>query len=201
MKHVFVETNFLIAVAQPNSDPSALRLLDRSGRDTTLHLPWCSRAEASRTLDRVIDQDLGFEKLMLQRALRERDKDPALHAMVQRFARQVREDRRIAKASIEASLDEVVKKVQIIPPSEKVVDRTLLLSRTKSLKPFDEMVLGAVLAKAEALFGDGERELYFCNLNKNDFSPFDRVGTTVAEPALAEAYQKCGLEYRPHFDL
>lgn len=63
------------------------------------------------------------------------------------------------------------------------------------------MILGAVLAKAAALHDEGERELFFCNHNKNDFSPHDRVESAVAEPKLDQAYRACGLTYLSHFNV
>lgn len=117
MKHVFVETNFLIAAARPDSDPSAVGLLERARNGgLVVHLPWCCRAEAARTLDTKINEDLGFERLMARRALRERDKDPELHAVVQRFAAMLREERRLAKADVTGALDRVLGSLQIIPP-------------------------------------------------------------------------------------
>jgi hypothetical protein len=62
----------------------------------------------------------------------------------------------------------------------------------KSLPPFDEMVLGAVLAHAGALHAAGETDLFFCNLNTRDFEP-----TTAND--LASAYAGAGLRYLDSF--
>ena len=45
MKHVFVETNFLVYLLRPFPTPEAQALFDRNGVDVTLHVPWCSQAE------------------------------------------------------------------------------------------------------------------------------------------------------------
>ena len=66
------------------------------------------------------------------------------------------------------------------------------LEAVKSLPPFDEMVLGAVLAHAGALHAAGETDLFFCNLNTKDFEP-----TTAND--LAGAYAGAGLRYLDSF--
>ncbi len=60
MKHVYVETNFLVDLLRPFPKKAATALRDRNGRDVVLHLPWCAFVEARRTLERVINEDLGF---------------------------------------------------------------------------------------------------------------------------------------------
>ena len=69
------------------------------------------------------------------------------------------------------------------------------------LPPFDEMVLGAVVAKAVDLHRNGERELFFCNLNKSDFSPLDSGGMAITRPNLEGEYARCGLTYLSSFDV
>jgi hypothetical protein len=71
----------------------------------------------------------------------------------------------------------------------------------KNLPPFDEMALGAVVAKAAELHRSGERELFFCNLNKSDFSPYDRGGMAITRPNLEAEYARCGLTYLASFDV
>ena len=74
---VFVETNFLVDVLRPLPSPEASALLDRHVRgEVQLWLPWCCAAEASRTLTRVIDEDLGFADRMVRFAASEYQKRP-----------------------------------------------------------------------------------------------------------------------------
>ncbi|MGD0679700.1 MAG: hypothetical protein ABSC94_30300 [Polyangiaceae bacterium] len=58
MKHVFVETNFLVSLLRPFPAQDALDLFARN--DLRLYIPWCSQAEARRTLTEIIKADLGF---------------------------------------------------------------------------------------------------------------------------------------------
>lgn len=203
MKHIFIETNFLIGVARPCPQDTAEQLLRRNGHDVTLYIPWCSITEARRTLQRVIDDDLGFDQAMLKFAVRELlpAGDHAVHATLQDFARRAREARRVAKAGANATIDALVRTMQTIQPSPDVVAETMRIWTVKMLPPFDEMVLGAVVAKAAELHRNGEREIFFCNLNKSDFSPLDSGGRAITRPSLDAEYARCGITYLSSFDV
>lgn len=203
MKHVFVETNFLIAVARPLPHPRAEKLLADSRRGVVaLHIPWCAVTEARRTMQRIINDDLGFDTEMLGFARKELfPADKAKFAIVQELAATVKAARRLALADLNSKIDAVVADMRIIPPSAEAVNQTLSIWTIKSLPPFDEMVLGTVLAKAIELCQAGERELFFCNLNKSDFSPEDKGGLAITRPELTAAYAACGLTYKPSFDV
>jgi hypothetical protein len=58
--------------------------------------------------------------------------------------------------------------------------------------PDDTLVLGAVLTKASDLHAAGERDLYFCNLNKRDFAPETRL-------ELEREYNMVGIQYLDTF--
>jgi hypothetical protein len=80
----------------------------------------------------------------------------------------------------------------VIEPTKAVVTRTLAVFAVRELKPFDEMVLGAVLAKATDLYQAGERDLFFCDKNTRDFDPTNR-------PLLEAEYKGCGLTFKDSF--
>lgn len=203
MKQVFVETNFLIGVARPCPQDAAVKLLSRHGNDVTLHIPWCSLPEAKRTLQRIIDEDLGFDSTMSKFAVQELKPRGELTELgvLTNFAKKVREARYLAKAGIDARIDVIARTVEIIPPSTSVVNETLRIWTVKDLPPFDEMILGTVLARAAELQQQGEREIFFCNLNKNDFSPYDKGGMVVTRPTLDAEYARCGITYLASFDV
>lgn len=194
--HVFVETNWLIEVARPIPAPEAQRLLERSrAGDLQLHVPWVSVHEAKRTLDRIIREDLGFPETMMGFVVAEfiagrltpQDKQVA-DALAARGA----QNRKYAIANIGPTIDALLGGVEIIAPSEPAIAKTLALYSVKSLKPWDELVLGAVLTKASDLHAAGERDLYFCNLNKRDFAPETR-------PELEREYNMVGIRYLDTF--
>lgn len=203
MKHVFVETNFLLGVARPCPEKAAVKLLSRHGKDLTLYVPWCSLPEAKRTLQRIIDDDLGYAESMSQFAVLTLKPSGELKLLgeLTNFAKRVRAARRLAKAEIEATVDGIAKSMEVISPSAAAVDETLRIWKVKELPPFDEMILGAVLAKAAELYQQGEREIYFCNLNKSDFSPYDKGGMAISRPTLDVEYGRCGISYLSSFDV
>jgi hypothetical protein len=74
-----------------------------------------------------------------------------------------------------------------------VVRRWLLeVFKVKSLKPFDEMVLGAVLSRATELYAANERDLHFCDLDGHLASQ---------HPPLVAEYESCGLTVHQDFGV
>lgn len=197
MKHVFVETNFIIEVVRPLAAPEATKLFARRGKDIELHVPWVAVVESKRTLDRIIREDLGFDAPMLKRAATELktgviSKDDM--KLLQQFVERTKKDRTDAIKKIAANVDAAAAAMNVIDPTKEVIVKTLNLYQVKSLPPFDEMIMGAVLTQAEALAKKGETALFFCNLNKNDFDPTNR-------PELTAEYASCGLTYLPSFKV
>lgn len=203
MKHVFVETNFLLEVVRPCPQAAAEKLLRRNGSDVILYIPWCSVTEARRTVHRVIDDDLGFDQAMMKFAMREflPAGDRTSLAVLNSFAKRAREARRVAKSATDAVITGHANNMSVIEPSPRVIAETLRIWTVKKLPPFDEMVLGAVVARAAELHDNGERDLFFCNLNKNDFSPLDGGGMAISRPNLEAEYARCGLNYLSSFDV
>jgi hypothetical protein len=197
VKHVFVETNFIIDVARPFPSPDATGLLKRAepGGDVTLHIPWVAVAEARRTLDRIIKEDLGFTDAMSKFVVREFLGGTVSRAdkkVIDALSARASAARKAAIQTIASAVDAAAGSAALIEPGKPVVTKVLSLFAVKSLKPFDEMVLGAVLTKAAELHQQGERDLWFCNLNKNDFDPSN-------QPGLAAEYHACGLRFLASF--
>lgn len=154
MKHVLVETNFFVDVLRPFPTFEAQQLLDRHGVDVTLYVPWCSITEAKRTMNRIVREDLAFVDGAgrFSRRLHRQDHAnvPVDLGAVRAFIELARTLRREALFDIVAKVDTLAARTTVIPPSQAVVQRTLTLFPIKSLLPFDEMVLGAVLAQARS---------------------------------------------------
>jgi len=163
MKHVFVETNFLIDLLRPFPSKDAERLFARNdGITLRLYIPWCSQSEAWRTLnDRILKEDLGFTEAMMKFAVQRWRADRTLFDMkeVQKVEALAKASRSAALTSLEQRLQDAMAKMERIDPTPPVIARTLQVFKVKSLKPFDEMVLGAVLSKATDLYAANEREL------------------------------------------
>ena len=196
MKHVFVETNFLVDLLRPFPAQDAERLFARNGKDVTLYVPWVSLVEVKRTLDRIIQEDLGFPDTMMRHAGRQTagaSLSKADHAVLVAFAKATEKERSSQLTSIGSRVDGLAKDLIVIEPNKEVIEKTLSVFPVKSLPPFDEMVLGAVLVKAAAVRASGGTALYFCNLNKKDFAP--KHATLEAE------YNACGLTYMASFNV
>jgi hypothetical protein len=194
MKHVFVETNFLVDLLRPFPSKDAQNLYARHDNvKLCLHIPWCSQSEAWRTLkDRIIDEDLGFTRAMMEFAVRRwlADRTAFDKREIDKLQHLAKADRAAALKSLDQRLEEVMATVKRIDPSPAVLVRTIKVFRIKTLKPFDEMVLGAVLSKAEALYAAGERDLHFCDLDGDLASQ---------HPPLRAEYQACGLAVHQDF--
>ncbi len=196
MKHVFVETNFLVDLLRPLSRSDATDLFARNSGGIRLYLPWVSVNEAKRTItSKIVYEDLGFAdrlkqfgvKLLNSRKITHTDMGP-----IQTLEQLVKQERTSALASVISDVDDAVSKMTVIQPSLGVVAKTVSLFPVKSLPPFDEMVLGAVLFEAAALHARGESALYFCNKNSKDFAP--KPGNL-----LGKEYAACGLTYKDDF--
>jgi predicted nucleic acid-binding protein len=197
VKHVFVETNFIIEATRPFPSPEAESLLQRqTGREIQLYVPWCSLAEAKRTVERIISEDLGFTRSMMTFASRIYMDEPTSFDKreIDKLKTLADAARAAAIRTKNARVDALAARIEVVVPSVSVVDTTLRLFHTKSLKPFDEMALGAVLSRAGELYAAGERDLYFCTLDRKDFGPSDGS-------ALQAAYAACGLTFRPELTL
>lgn len=197
MKHVFVETNFIVELVRPFPGSSAAKLHGRANQDVALYVPWVSIVEAKRTLTEIIGADLGFDVSLTKFAAQEFRSDRLSAAdkqIVDRLVSRAKTARANALRGISANVDAAVETMDVILPTEDVIRKTLALYPIKYLKPFDEMVMGAVLVKAEELYDRGERDLMFCNLNKKDFDPTKR-------PALAEEYERNSMTYHSSFEI
>lgn len=195
MKHVFVETNFLVDLLRPSPSKDADALYARNDNvNLRLYVPWCSQSEAWRTLNRVISEDLGFVEAMMRFTVRRWTADRTLFEKVEidKLRGLAKADHAAALTSLATRIQATVASIARIDPTPEVVARTLQIFTVKALKPFDEMVLGAVLSKASELFAAGERELYFCNLDGDLASQ---------HPALAAEYGACGLTVRQDFNV
>lgn len=195
---VYVETNFVIDLLRPFPKEGATELFARHRNgELTLLVPWCSIKEAQRTLERVIRTDLGFDdvagKAWAQIFRTNPDVWRARGASVQKYIEEVRRLSAEAWDTSEDRLANFAKQVHVIPPSERAIDFTLKLKRKKELKPFDEAILGCVLADAEMSRAIDSNRYFFCNLDK-DLRP-------TADNGLQAEYEEVGLTHLSNFEV
>lgn len=197
--HVFVETNFLVELLRPFPGPAATLLYERAQKgEVALHVPWVAVAEARRTLVRKTDEDLGFTDQLVKFAVAQLRAGKLARddkKVIDKLAEDAKRQRSQTLAVLNASIDDAVRNMRLIPPTEQVVSKVLALHAIKELKPWDELVLGAVLVRAAELRAAGEQGPFaFCNLDKKDFSP-------ARNPSLAAEYATNGIEYHHDFGV
>lgn len=194
---VYVETNFLIDLLRPIPTREAQRLHRRNGVDVRVMIPWCSLKEAERTLnDTIIKDDAGFadkaEALWGRLAQSDLAKWTPHGRSVQLFLKEVEEIHAASLAQNVQALEQFRQDVNVIGPSPRAMELALDFTRGKRMKPFDEAILGCVLADAELHASTVPK--YFCNLNRRDFAP--TIGNN-----LQRAYDDAGLIYLDHFGI
>jgi hypothetical protein len=198
VKHVYVETNFIVDLLRPFPSKGARDLALRNGADLVLHVPWCALTEAKRTLEGIIRVDLGFVD-NAGRFLRELGaaRDRAIATMRQeviQFIHEGRAARRDALFDFVDRLSAFARGVNVLKPSESAAQRAVDLFRRKSLTPFDEMIVATVLVDAAARHERGEGPLFFSSLNTRDFEP-------TSGNDLGREYGRAGLTYLPTFKV
>jgi hypothetical protein len=92
--------------------------------------------------------------------------------------------------NLEARLDglKAEKGLDIFPLSTDMLERSILLATEKlDLKPYDNSILAAILARAHELLKEGEQDLALCELD-GDLQPWDKNGNI--KPALTRLYDE-----------
>lgn len=185
MRHVFVETNWVVAYSAPAHQqvPAAAKLMDeaRAGQ-LKLYLPAVSISEARHPLRTKYQPRPVADSLRryLGWAAREgRVKED--HANIVRVVLDQYE------ASISAELDEVDERlaaiahspgIEVFALSERMLATAVHLSTLNlDLKPFDQAILAAVLVRATELRDTGSDDVVFCETD-GDLQPWDRQGGT-----------------------
>jgi hypothetical protein len=195
MRHVFVETNWVVACAAPahHKIPAALGLLDRAASgELKLYLPAICISEARRPIferfqsrheaDRVRQFLLWARDNRLVDANDEEATRRALDQMEGRI-----------KADLE-KLDEALeslkaaKGVETFNLSQLMLERCAGLSQAKlDLQPFDQAILAAILVRAEELHTQGIDQMDFCELDSH-LQPWDK-DSRLKQP-LTELYNR-----------
>jgi hypothetical protein len=206
MMHVFVETNWVFAVAAPahHKRPDAMELLERARRnELQLHLPSPCLIEARQPIltkcqprneADAIRQFLLWSKLS---GTISAEQDAITRGVLDRFEQQVRAELR--------QLDETIRGlrtragVNLYALNERMLSKTIELAEMNlGLKPFDQAILGAVLIRAEELREKGEADLCFCEMDA-DLQPWDKNGN--AKQPLTDLYDRSNVWVYGDFSL
>jgi hypothetical protein len=181
MRHVFVETNWVVAYAAPahHKIPAALELFDRAAKaEIKLYLPTICVAEARRPiLERFqsrneADRVRQFLLWARETGVVDATEDEATRRVLDRMEGRV-------KVDLER-LDDTFKNlkagggIEIFNLSQEMLERCADLSYLKlDLQPFDQAILAAILVRAARLQADGVDEMAFCELDSH-LQPWDK---------------------------
>ena len=206
MKHVFVETNWVFGFAAPahHKKSAAVELLARARRgEFRLHLPSLCLTEVRNPLRSKCQPR--YEANAIRDFLELRGNSSqltaegldAIHSVLNRFESSV--DSELALLPLILSMLRTEPSIDVFALSDPMlsmaVDLTLI---DLALQPFDQCVLAAVLVRARELWDAGERELCFCELDK-DLQPWDRPRNR--KPLLADLYDQARAWVYGNFEL
>ena len=192
MRHVFVETNWVVDYCAPAHQRSlaAIELLRQAEAEKIkLHLPAPCLAEA-RSVIRVkfqpkeagrLREYLKWAKLEGHIAASEED---ATRRVIDQFEGLVKQDLDSLEERLQALKE--AKGLSVFPLSAEMLERSVWLTTERlDLKPFDNSILAAVLVRASELGREKESDLAFCELD-GDLQPWDKNGHS--KPALTRLY-------------
>jgi predicted nucleic acid-binding protein len=205
MKHVFVETNWVVGVASPvhHRVPDALDLLERAGRgELQLHLPSICITEARRTIPTRFqprhEADAIRKFLSSPRPGSITDTDAqTVRRVLSMYEQQVKRELK----QLEETLQSLLKQpgLEVFPLNERMLKYEVELSPLElGLHSFDHAVLASVLGRADELKAAGEAELAFCELD-SDLQPWDKEGR--AKQPLASLYDERWIWVYGNFTL
>ncbi len=195
MRHVFIETNWVVAYAAPahHKIPAALELFDRAASGgIKLHLPVICISESRRPIFERFQSRNEADRVR-QFLLWARDSG-MVNANEEEATRRVldRMEGRV-KADLEG-LDEALnnlraaKGIEIFNLSQKMLERCAELAHAKlDLQPFDQAILAATLVRAEELISEGVEQMDFCELDSH-LQPWDK--DSRPKKPLAELYDR-----------
>lgn len=186
MRHVFVETNWVVGYAAPahHRVPEAVELLERAARGKLrLLVPTLAISEARKK----IVHESRFGPRTEAKAMREfirwglaegtltRPDADAARRVVQAMERRVAADRADLPSRLEALRR--APGVEVFGMSDAMLERTIgMASEDIVLAPFDQSILAAVLVRGgELATAPGVSEVCFATLDR-DLVPWDKAG-------------------------
>lgn len=198
MKHVFVETNWVVAYAAPPPArlPAAVELAERAEKgEVRLYLPSICLTEAVRPIRPKYKPREAADSVRQYLAWAEETGKPNKdYAKVRRILDQYqtavtaylqRLEDRLTELRIQPGMD-------VFALNDRMLSRAAELATTKNLdlKPFDQAILAAVLVRAESIRKEGADDISFCELD-SDLQYWDKHGN--AKEPLASLYKAAGI--------
>jgi hypothetical protein len=191
MKHVFVETNWVVDCCAPAHRRvlAAVKLLEAANSEKiSLHLPAPCLTEARAAIRTKFQP---AEANRLREFLKWAKTGGHLEAAQVESTRQVLDQfERLVKQdldNLEIRLEQLKgeKGLEVFPLNAQMLEKSVSLATEVELRPFDNAILAAILVRADDLRNKGETDLAFCELD-GDLQPWDKNGNT--KPALTRLY-------------
>lgn len=206
MRHVFVETNWLVTLAAPASDPipAAVELLDSARRGSMrIYLPGCCISEAKKTIrlkfqPKEADRLRGFVQWAFEKNHLDHETAESARALLSSFEGHVTSE----LAKLNEKLLDITKAagVEVLPLDGPVLDMSLALYfKEIELSEFDRAILATVLTKGRSLRDSGETDVNFCELD-SDLWPWEKK-TRRARAELTRLYDDAGVWVYSDFTL
>ncbi len=206
MLHVFVETNWVFGFAAPahHKDAEAVKLLERANRgELRLHLPSLCLTEVRNPL-RTRCQPRNEVRAIRDFLIWSRDSSKVTpedyqitDRLLNRFDASVKSE--LARLPQILGALRTEPNLEIFALNDAMLEMAVELSfMDLSLQPYDQSVLAAVLVRGRELWNEGERELCFCELDK-DLQPWDKDFKRT--PPLADLYDRARVWVFGNFEL
>jgi predicted nucleic acid-binding protein len=198
MKHVFVETNWVVEYGAPAHlrPPKAVELVERAAKgDLRLYVPSICLTEARHPIRKKFNPRASSDSLRsylawasTQGTLKAADIE-TLRRVLDKYEGAVLAELGHVEERMELLLNHPA--IEVFPLSEEMLARALELSlQNLDLKPFDQAILAAVLVRSQALRDLGAQDIAFCELD-GDLQPWDKDGRS--KQPLTELYDAAGV--------
>jgi len=212
MRHVLVETNWVVDILMPSHrrPPAALSLLARArGGELMLHVPAFCFREAISTVQRKFqprtDREavLRFIRWGRQQGRWQPAEEDKLRRVADAFEQSVRHE--LKREQLTQRVDEIQRShgVEVFALNEAMISRLIDLgTHGPKMEALDEAVLAAVLGRAAELRSRGEAEIVFCETD-GDLLPWSKKGRDRGQPKepLSTYYRDVGIEVIDGFVL
>jgi hypothetical protein len=194
MKHVFVETNWVVDCCAPAHlrQLAALELLRAANSGAIqLHLPGPCLTEARSVIrNRFQPREADKIRQYLKWAQANRHTDAAtaqtLRGVLDQFEHLVNQDLDNLQARIEGLKKEAG--LHVFALTAEMLEKSISLAESLDLKPFDNSILAAILVQANRLAKQGEADIVFCELD-GDLQWWPKKEGNP-KPVLTRLYQK-----------
>lgn len=207
MRHVFVETNWVVGYAAPEHRrlPAARRLLDCAANgEVRLHLPSVCLTEGRHAIARRC-QPRGESNALrsyvawaIESGVMKEPDATTIRRAIDGFEQKVKRE----LAPIGSCIDDLRRKpeaIDVFALDAEMLDRAAELGAGDLLlNPFDQAILAAVLVAGARLRDAGHGDVCYCELDQ-DLQPWDKQGN--AKQPLTALYDAASVWVYGDFDL